>query len=295
MGRSKAGAQPKRRNHAEPVGIEGANAPTQHESGRTQQAARETSEEPSSAEVAAAVYAAEMEAQADRAGVGRSVRARHLLITIGQFVVHVVALSVALSVAGFACIMFPPLELQSGPTDPAPLSELPPLPVMQDIPSLASFLASSFDDATEDLVKVMCLYATYSSGQLLATWVQFGVLPTAYHRERADQLWCATAGSMTAALMYPRCNGIGDRVGDYVQMFQNRIREEMFGMPPKPADRSRPIKSVRIIGLSLLHVEAWSFVPGSILTLSAHLLAGSGIATCTSIILADSGTLLQRW
>ena len=204
--------------------------------------------EPSGAELAAEIYAAELEAkmaEQSGAGVGRSARARHLLTTIGQIVVHVAALSITLSLAGLACIMFPPLELQtSGNVDGSPLSMLPPIPVVQDVPSLASFVANSFDDATEDIVKVLCLYATYSSGQLLATWVQFGVLPTAYHRDRADQLWCATAGSMTAALMYPRCNSIGDRVGDHAQKFQNYIRVQLFGLPPKLSDRTRSIKSV---------------------------------------------------
>ena len=215
------------------VAQQGANAPQAAMAG-----------EPSDAELAAAIYAAELEAKAEGAGVGRSARARHLLITIGQFVVQVVAFSMALSVAGLACLMFPPLELQPSGSDLSPLAMLPPLPVVQDVPFLASFVANSFDDAAEDLVKFLCLYATYGSGQLLATWVQFGVLPTAYHRDRADQLWCATAGSMTAALMYPRCNGIGDKVGDYVQSFQNYIRVEMFALPPKLSDRTRSIKSV---------------------------------------------------
>jgi hypothetical protein len=204
--------------------------------------------EPSGAELAAAIYAAELEAKKAEepgAGVGRSARARHLLATIGQIVVHVVALSIALSVAGLACIMFPPLELQaSGDVDHSPLAMLPPIPVVQDVPFLASFMANSFDDAIEDFVKVICLYATYSSGQLLATWVQFGVLPTAYHRDRADRLWCTTAGSMTAALMYPRCNGIGDKVGDQAQKLQNYVRVELFRLPPKLSDRTRSIKSV---------------------------------------------------
>jgi hypothetical protein len=198
--------------------------------------------EPSGAELAAAIYAAELEAEAKGAGLGRSVRARHMLATIGQIVLHVVALSLALSLAGLACVMFPPAEL-AGPWVPtSPLAQLPPLPVVQDVPLLASFLAGSFDDATEDLVKVLCLYATFSSGQLLATWVQFGVLPTEVHRARADPLWCTTAGSLTAALMYPRCNVIGDKAGDYAQVAQNYIREQCFGLPPKPPSRSRPIK-----------------------------------------------------
>lgn len=198
---------------------------------------------PTGAEIAAEIYAAELEAKAQGPGGGRSARARKLLGTIGQLVMHVVVLSIVLSITGLACVMFPPVELQSGAVhDPSPLSVLPPLPIVQDVPFLASFMINSFDDAVEDLVKVLCLYATYSSGQLLATWVQFGVLPTAYHRDRADKLWCATAGSMTAALMYPRCNGIGDKVGDYAQIFQNFLRVELFKLPPKSPDRSRPIK-----------------------------------------------------
>lgn len=244
MGRSnRAASQAKQRKTIEPMVVDGSSAAAELASTENMM------DEPSVAELAAAIYAAELEAKkaGGGAGVGRSARAWRLLITIGQIVVHVVTLSIALSVAGLACIMFPPLELQAaGNVDRSPLSMLPPIPVVQDVPFLASFMANSFDDATEDLVKALCLYATYSSGQLLATWVQFGVLPTAYHRDRADQLWCATAGSMTAALMYPRCNGIGDKVGDHAQKFQNYIRVELFRLPPKSSDRTRPIKSVDV-------------------------------------------------
>lgn len=115
------------------------------------------------------------------------------------------------------------------------------MPVIADVPYIATFLANSFDDATEDLVKAVCLYATFSSGRLLATWVQFGVVPTEFHRQRADPLWCTSAGALTAALMYPRCDVIGDKAGDYAQAAQNIIRVR-FGLPPKVVTLHRKIK-----------------------------------------------------
>lgn len=71
--------------------------------------------------------------------------------------------------------------------------------------------------------------------------MQFGVVPTEFHRQRADPLWCTSAGGLTAALMYPRCDVIGDRAGDYVQGAQNLIRARL-GLPAKVAPLQRKVR-----------------------------------------------------
>ena len=132
---------------------------------------------PSGAEIAAAIYRAEENAK-QSAGAGRSVRARHMLGVISHVFRHALALSLALALAGLACLLFPPPQLLSSSTSsgsysatpPAnPLAELPPLPVIADVPYIATFLVASFDDAIEDIVKAICLYATFSSGRLLVS------------------------------------------------------------------------------------------------------------------------------
>ena len=140
------------------------------------------------------------------------------------------ALTMALVVAAAACIAFPPVELVAHePAGPGVngmevgrqlLATVPPIPVLQDLPAIASFLATSFDDATEDAVKALCLCSVFVTGRALQARL-------------GPWRWPASAaGVASAAAAYPGCDAVGDEAGDWSAGVGNIIRAR-FGLPPK--------------------------------------------------------------
>lgn len=103
------------------------------------------------------------------------------------------------------------------------LDWIPPLPVVGEILDLRNFVAHSFDDFCEDLVKWIALTMLF--------WLACGVLATCgVSRKgpaRGAALLCSTV------LAFPHIDAMGDAVGNMVQPHQDEMAK-WLGLDPAP-------------------------------------------------------------
>lgn len=143
---------------------------------------------------------------------------------------HSVALAVACALVVLLCGCYPPKETGSGgsaDTAAEALSRAPPLPVVDELGALASFVTSSLDDASEDAAKALCVYGAHRIGGALAVWA----LPIT-RGGRLPRVARAVAGPLLGFMVYPWCDVVSDRVGDQMQLVQNSFRRS-FGLEEK--------------------------------------------------------------
>ena len=98
----------------------------------------------------------------------------------------------------------------------------PPLPLLQEINNLMTFLADSLDDFVEDCVKVALVVLTFKLSCYILT--RFHSAP----RQRRDIILAL----ILTFLMFPLCDYIGDSAGDRMHEAQNFFRTQL-GLRPK--------------------------------------------------------------
>jgi hypothetical protein len=109
-----------------------------------------------------------------------------------------------------------------------PLEGAPPLPLVQDVSGLLSFLLSSLDDLAEDVVKITLL--------CLSGWVLVHVLTRlSVPAGRGGGLKPLVVTVLL--LLYPTIDDISDNAGDRMHGVQNLLRTSLAGYPKKKAQR----------------------------------------------------------
>ena len=182
----------------------------------------------------------------------------------------------------------------------------PPLPIINDVVAIVSFLADSLDDLVEDAAKLAMLW--------FVGWIVWRVLSGARFGRRATQaaVVCAVAAS------HPQSNDISDAMGDRMAVVQDLLRSE-----PK-ADGSRSTRRTHLPGghwsvvddivedsFKLTCVGAHSYVGSLIGSGVTHAAPASTLARAAGLLVAvgtpaaqyracdayadELGDVVQRW